>query len=58
MCDAADLPASVVIDIGRLDMGTWAVVEFNPTWASGLYACSPAEVLACLAASQVRAEVS
>lgn len=54
VCQAADfLPGSYVIDVGQLDSGHWAVIEFNPTWASGIYGCSPPEVLACLTASQV-----
>ena len=53
VCGAHDfLPASYVVDVGRLDSGQWAVTEFNPVWASGIYGCSPLAVLDCLAASQ------
>jgi len=56
VCDAsAFLPESYVIDVGQLDSGRWAVIEFNPTWASGLYGSSPTEVLKCLVAAQVPA---
>jgi ATP-grasp domain, R2K clade family 2 len=43
---------SFVLDVGLLDTGAWAVIEFNPTWASGIYACDPFGVLECLVASQ------
>ncbi|WP_405014185.1 ATP-grasp domain-containing protein [Kitasatospora sp. NBC_01539] len=38
------LPGAVVVDIGRTADG-WAVVEANPAWASGGYACDPDAVL-------------
>lgn len=34
----AGLPTAVVVDIGRTDAGSWAVVEANAAWASGGYA--------------------
>ena len=40
-----ELPESFVIDVGLLENNTWAVIEFNPTWASGIYGCNPYEVL-------------
>ncbi|WP_435833204.1 ATP-grasp domain-containing protein [Kitasatospora purpeofusca] len=42
---AGGLPSAVVVDVGRLADGTWAVVEANPAWASGGYACDPEAVL-------------
>ncbi|MEV8096606.1 ATP-grasp domain-containing protein [Kitasatospora sp. NPDC085879] len=39
------LPSAAVVDVGRLTDGTWAVVEANPAWASGGYACDPDHVL-------------
>ncbi|WP_158263859.1 ATP-grasp domain-containing protein [Deinococcus arcticus] len=48
----AGLGPSYVIDVGQLRGGAWAVIEFNPTWASGLYGSSPDQVLSCLTASQ------
>lgn len=47
-----ELPESFVLDVGLLDTNVWAVVEFNPTWASGIYGCDPHSVLDCLEASQ------
>ncbi|WP_043668246.1 ATP-grasp domain-containing protein [Streptomyces xylophagus] len=35
------LPSAIVVDIGRLTDGNWAVVEANAAWASGHYACDP-----------------
>ncbi len=34
-----------VIDIGLINGITWAVIETNPAWASGLYGCDPTEAL-------------
>lgn len=42
------LPPVVVVDIGLLSSGAWAVVEANPAWASGLYRCHPSAVLEAL----------
>lgn len=42
------LPPSIVIDIGIIKDRGWAVVEANPTFASGIYNCDPAKVLDCL----------
>src|SRR5580700_5163956 len=30
------LPPAFVVDIGVLEDGRWAVVEFNPAWCSGI----------------------
>ncbi|WP_035852478.1 ATP-grasp domain-containing protein [Kitasatospora azatica] len=42
---ADGLPSAVVVDVGLLADGRWAVVEANPAWASGGYACDPDLVL-------------
>jgi hypothetical protein len=47
-----ELPVSVVIDVGLTDSRQWAVIEFNPVWASGIYGCDPLQVIECLEASQ------
>ncbi len=44
------LPAGVVIDVGTVS-GTWAVVEANQAWASGLYACDEHAVFPVVAAA-------
>ncbi len=38
-------PPAVVLDVGRIEGRGWAVVELNPAWSSGLYACDPAGAL-------------
>ena len=40
---------SIVIDVGRIAGVGWAVVEANPAWASGLYACDPSRALDTIA---------
>lgn len=53
------VPPAVVIDVGRLDNGRWAVVEANPAWGSGLLACDPQAVLKVLQrASRTRATIT
>lgn len=52
----APCPACVV-DVGRLTDGTWAVVEANPCWGSGLYGCDSDAVLDVLAAASSRGPV-
>ncbi|MFB7473557.1 ATP-grasp domain-containing protein [Kitasatospora sp. NPDC056184] len=42
---AGGLPSAAVVDVGRIADGSWAVVEANPAWASGGYACDPDQVL-------------
>jgi len=39
------LPPSVVLDVGKIAERGWAVVEANPSWASGVYGCDVLEVL-------------
>lgn len=34
-----------VVDVGLVKNCTWAVVESNPAWASGLYGCDPYQAL-------------
>ncbi len=41
-------PSAVVLDVGRIESRGWAVVELNPAWSSGLYACDVAGVLRVL----------
>lgn len=42
------VPPAFVLDIGIIDGRGWAVVEANEGWASGIYDCDPAKVLAVL----------
>ncbi|MDH6136434.1 hypothetical protein P3T37_005862 [Kitasatospora sp. MAA4] len=43
---AGEVPSATVVDVGLLaGEAGWAVVEANPAWASGGYACDPDRVL-------------
>lgn len=42
------LPPAFVVDVGLIEYRGWAVVEFNPTWCSGLLGADPAAVLGVL----------
>lgn len=37
-----------VIDVGRIKGKGWAIIETNQAWASGIYGCSPMQVLRVL----------
>ncbi len=55
------LPPAVVLDVGEIAGGGWAVVEANPAWASALYGCEAAHVLpvlrrACVPKAQLSPE--
>jgi hypothetical protein len=50
---AVALPPAIVIDIGQLVGGDWAVIEANPVWASGIYGNHPSAVLEVLLHSMV-----
>jgi hypothetical protein len=39
------LPPAVVLDVGLLSTGHWAVIETNAAWGSGIYGCDPEQVL-------------
>lgn len=39
------LPPAFVVDIGVLEDGRWAVVEFNPVWCASILGADPARVL-------------
>ncbi len=47
------LPPGVVLDVGELATGDWAVVETNAAWGSGIYGCDPSEVLRVVATACV-----
>ncbi|MFB7264339.1 ATP-grasp domain-containing protein, partial [Streptomyces nojiriensis] len=42
---AVPRPSTAVVDVGLPDGGGWAVIEANPAWSSGGYACDPERVL-------------
>ncbi len=39
------LPNAVVLDFGIIKNKGWALIEANPAWCSGLYACDPTKAL-------------
>ncbi len=49
------LPPAVVVDVGRLAAGGWAVVEANAAWGSGVCGCDPRAVLEVVARANVPA---
>ena len=46
-----ELPRGVVVDVGRLTDGNWAVIEANGAWGAGLYGCRTTDALDVIAAS-------
>ncbi len=47
------LPRGVVVDVGQLEGGEWALVEANPVWGAGVYGCAASGVLEALAVGAV-----
>ncbi len=47
------LPPAYVVDIGVMEDGRWAVVEFNPAWCSGILGADVAHVLRVVERSAV-----
>src|SRR5271165_162892 len=45
------LPRSVVVDVGFINSGGWAVIEFNAAWGAGLNGCDPEKVLPAIVAA-------
>lgn len=38
-------PRAIVLDVGFMNEESWAVIEANSAWGSGVYGCDPDEVL-------------
>jgi len=54
-----ELPAAVVVDVGRMEGRGWGIVEANPAWASGICGADPTSVLSVLERASVpRSRVS
>lgn len=49
----ADQPPAYVLDVARLDDGSWVVLEANPAWCSGFYGCELGAVVEVVVASSV-----
>lgn len=45
--DVHQFELACVVDLVRIRGRGWAILEFNPCWASEHYTCDPAKVLAC-----------
>lgn len=50
----SQVPRAVVLDVGTLESGEWAVVEANAAWGAGLYGCDADAALDVIAAATVR----
>jgi hypothetical protein len=53
---AVRMPPALVVDIGKIRGGPWAVVEANPAWGSGIYGCDPDRALEVVRRSCVKAD--
>ncbi|MCT2560928.1 ATP-grasp domain-containing protein [Chryseobacterium herbae] len=48
------LPAAIVLDFGIIKEKGWALIEANPAWCSGLYACDAEKALEVIVESCVK----
>ncbi|MCU7615849.1 ATP-grasp domain-containing protein [Chryseobacterium sp. PBS4-4] len=48
------LPKAIVLDFGIIKGKGWALIEANPAWCSGLYACDAAKALGVIVGSCVK----
>jgi len=46
--DSVEIPPAVVIDVGIMGNGNWAVIESNAAFSSGMYGCDAEKVLPLL----------
>jgi hypothetical protein len=51
------LPHAVVLDVGVIEGRSWAVVEANAAWGSGLYGCDASQVLRVVHRACTRADL-
>ncbi|WP_292008831.1 ATP-grasp domain-containing protein [Chryseobacterium sp.] len=51
---ADTLPTAIVLDFGIIKDKGWALIEANPAWCSGLYACDPEKALEVIAKSCIK----
>jgi hypothetical protein len=45
LIESVALPRTVVVDVGLIEGGGWAVIEFNASWGAGLNGCDAEKVL-------------
>ncbi len=51
---ASTLPTAIVLDFGIIKGKGWALIEANPAWCSGLYACDAEKALEVIVESCVK----
>ncbi len=51
---AETLPKAIVLDFGIIRGKGWALIEANPAWCSGLYACNPEKALEVIVESCIK----
>lgn len=51
---AGTLPAAIVLDFGIIKGKGWALIEANPAWCSGLYACDAEKALEVIVKSCIK----
>jgi ATP-grasp domain, R2K clade family 2 len=52
--ECIELPRATVVDVGIIAKRSWAVVEQNAAWGSGIYGCDPVQVLEVLRSAAVK----
>lgn len=51
---SSSLPNAIVLDFGIIKGKGWALIEANPAWCSGLYACDAEKALEVIVASCIK----
>lgn len=51
---SSTLPAAIVLDFGIIKGKGWALIEANPAWCSGLYACDAKKALEVIVKSCIK----
>ncbi|MFZ4927578.1 ATP-grasp domain-containing protein [Chryseobacterium sp. Mn2064] len=51
---SSTLPVAIVLDFGIIKGKGWALIEANPAWCSGLYACDAEKALQVIAKSCIK----
>lgn len=46
--DSCNFGMACTIDLARIKGSGWALLEFNPCWASEIYSCDPKNVIRCI----------
>lgn len=51
---SSTLPIGIVLDFGIIKGKGWALIEANPAWCSGLYACDAEKALEVIVNSCIK----